>query len=164
MYTFTKYFGKIEYDEKDLVYLDNGLFGFEQDKEYLLIHVGDENSLFMCLQSTRNKDLSFILVNPFAFLPDYEPSIAAEYAGKLPVAQDSPVIYYSICVLYSPITDSTVNLKAPLIINTETRHGWQVMTDNPEYSFRHSFSEFDLKGGIHYVNTTEEKGRIHTDR
>lgn len=143
----TKYFGDIEYEDHDLIYLDHGLFGFEKERAFLLIHVGDEDSLFMCLQSIANQELSFILVDPCTLLPQYAPHITAEYADKLPMEEDAPVIYYSICVLHSPITDSTVNLKAPLIIHTQTRHGWQVMTDNQEYSFRHPFSEFHLKGG-----------------
>lgn len=158
MKTATKYFGEIEYETCDLVCFDRGIFGFETYREYLLIHFGDSNSMFMCLQSVKNPELSFILVNPLTLLPDYAPKVAKEYGNIRDLSEDAPVIYYSICVLKSPLESSTVNLKAPLIINTETRRGWQVMTDNGEYGLRHSFSEFRLKGGNPNADSSTEKG------
>lgn len=147
MYTDTKYFGGLDYEQKDMVYLEDGLFGFEDDKNFLLIHFGDKDSIFMCLQSLDHVDLAFILADPFILTPHYDPIIAKEYERRLPQEMDSPVVYYSICVLKNPLCQSTVNLKAPLIISTETRRGLQVMTENPEYTFRHDFLEFGLEGG-----------------
>lgn len=154
----TKYFGEIEYEASDLVYLTKGLFGFEAYHEYLLIHFGDSSSLFMCLQSTENPDLSFILADPFTLIPDYSPVISREYADLPELSEDSRVIYYSICVLKSPLDSSTLNLKAPLVINTDTRRGWQVMTENKEYTLRHPFSEFHIKGGKPHADSSTEKG------
>lgn len=147
MYIDSKYFGVLEYKESDLIYLEDGLFGFEECKNYLLIHFGDDDCIFMCLQSLEQADLAFILADPFLLKADYEPVLSKEYERRFPPESDSPVVYYSICVLKDPFEKSTVNLKAPLIISTETRRGLQVMTENPEYTFRHSFLEFGLEGG-----------------
>lgn len=143
----SKYFGILDYEEKDMIYIEDGLFGFEAFKEYLLIHFADNDSIFMCLQSLDNPGLAFILADPFILMPGYAPSVLKEYERRLPQGSDSPVVYYSICVLREPFETSTANLKAPLIISVETRRGLQVMTDNPEYTFRHSFTQLGLKGG-----------------
>lgn len=152
-----KYFGQITYEPEDLIYLRKGLFGFEAYQEYLLIHFGDSSSMFMCMQSVENPELSFILADPFTLNPNYSPVISREYTDLPELGEDSKVIYYSICVLKSPLERSTLNLKAPLIINTDTRRGCQVMTENKEYSLRHPFSEFHLKGGKPHADSSTEK-------
>ena len=43
-----------------------------------------------------------------------------------------------ICVLNESLTDSTVNLKAPLAVNVRNRTGKQIILDEPAYSFKHA--------------------------
>ena len=51
---------------------------------------------------------------------------------------EDDISYYVICVLNESLTDSTVNLKAPLAINVRNRTGKQIILDEPAYSFKHA--------------------------
>ena len=58
-------------------------------------------------------------------------------------AEDSGELsYYSICVVKSNYLENTVNLKCPLVINPQTRHGIQVILENSPYEYRHELRSF----------------------
>lgn len=152
MITSTRYFGEIEYEESDILLLPDGLFGFEDEKEYILIHLEDNNSSFLCMQSLNDEKLAFILTNPFHFLPDYNPELSKEDTKALKLSEDTPVSFYALCVLHEVINDSTMNLKCPIIINLTTRQARQVILENPSYQFKHCFKDMkspEKKEGDH---------------
>ena len=41
--------------------------------------------------------------------------------------------------------DSTVNLKSPIAVNTDTRRARQIILDNALYKFRHPIKDFVKK-------------------
>ena len=61
----TKYFDRVSVSEKDVIRFENGMFGFENLKEYILISFEPGSDNLMCLQSTQDSELAFILMNPF---------------------------------------------------------------------------------------------------
>ena len=72
-----KYFGSLSYDPEDLIYLPDGLFGFESYKNFLPLPFHETtDSLLLSFQSTDDETLSFILMNPFRFFPDYSPVLS----------------------------------------------------------------------------------------
>lgn len=137
----TRYFGEVSYEKSDILLLPQGLFGFEQDKEYLLIHLEDDNDAFLCMQSLHDENLAFIITNPFHFFPDYHPVIAPEDMEALGLTDNSDVSFYTLCVLQEVITESTMNLKCPIVINPSTRRARQVILEDPAYQFKHYFKD-----------------------
>ncbi len=141
----TKYFGEIEYDADDILTFPNGLYGFDEEREFLLIPFeGGEGSL-LCLQSRKTPTLAFILMDPFALQPDYAPVLQRAELSALGVKDSGDLCYYVMCVVKQPVGDSTVNLKCPVAINPTTRVSVQVILDSPEYGMRHLLSK--LKHG-----------------
>lgn len=136
METNTKYFGTITYDEYELITFENGLYGFEKHKHFLLIQFAEDNEGLFCLQNIEDTSLAFIVVNPFAFLPTYKPELIAEDLKKLDAKTSTELIFYNICVLNNQFENSSVNLRCPLAINPENRHGIQVVLENTNYPFR----------------------------
>lgn len=137
----TRYFGEISYEKSDILCLSQGLFGFEKDKEYLLIHMEDGNHSFLCMQSLHDENLAFIIIDPFQFFPDYHPLLSAEDMNALDLSDDSEVSFYALCVLHENIAESTMNLKCPIVINPATRQARQVILEDPAYQFKHFFKE-----------------------
>lgn len=137
MKTNTKYFGEITYEAEDILSIPEGLFGFETEKSYLLIHFDENDSALLCLQNLQDEDLAFVLTNPFCIMPDYRPVPAREDMEALGLSDDSEVTFYSICVIHDKLEDCTVNLKCPLVINPETRHARQIILDDTSYTFKH---------------------------
>ena len=109
----TKYFGNYSYDEESII-------------------------LF---QSLKDTNLAFFTVNPFAFSEDYHPIPTDKELKSIGAKDMSDVAVYVICSMTDDISTSTANLKCPIIVNTHNNKALQVILDNPEYQFRHSFSE-----------------------
>lgn len=145
----TKYFGEIEYDADDILNFPNGLYGFDDEREFLLIPFeGSEGSL-LCLQSRKTSALAFILMDPFALQPDYTPVLQRAELSALSVKDSGDLCYYVMCVVKQPVSDSTVNLKCPVAINPNTRVCVQVILDSEEYQMRHLLSSLrNGKGAI----------------
>ena len=138
----TMYFGRIEFDKKELIRFEEGLFGFESQKDFLPVPFEGEEDAVLCLQSISDRDISFLIMNPFRLYPAYEPKLGKVDYRKLGTAREENLSYYVICVLRDTPEESTVNLKCPVVVNTVTRRAVQVILENNTYGFRHSLSEF----------------------
>jgi len=140
--TNTKYFGEIEYDPKDILTFPEGLFGFEEEHQFLLLPFAGSEATLLCLQSVNTPSLAFVVMNPFSLNPDYAPILQETELQALSVTQSEELCYYVLCVVRQPVSDSTVNLKCPVVINDDTRTCMQVILDTTEYEMRHPLSEF----------------------
>ena len=143
----TKYFGEINFSEADKITFDNGMFGFDTHKEFALINFEAGQDTMVNLQSLEDENLSFVLMNPFYLLPDYQTGLSEQEMRLLGINEDTKgVLFYVVCVVKEHIKDSTVNLRCPIVINPETRKGVQIMLDNPKYTFKHPLSDFAVGG------------------
>lgn len=136
-----KYFGQVSYEENEAIHIPNGLIGFEAYTEYLPIPFHEENDSLISLQCLQDEALSFILMNPFGLLADYSPSLSWEDLKALGTESAEDLSYYVICVMRDSVAESTVNLKAPLVVNARSRQARQVILDQAEYTFRHVLGE-----------------------
>jgi flagellar assembly factor FliW len=142
----TQYFGTITYSNEELIYFPDGLYGFEDRKKYIPLAFQDGSDALICLQSIEDSEVSFILMNPFQLYEDYNPILSEEDQQQLNCEQDESIIsYYVICVIHDSMEESTVNLKCPIAVNTETREARQVILDNPLYKHRHAIHDFIKK-------------------
>ena len=132
-----KYFGQVSYDKSELIHIVNGLIGFEAYTEYLPIPFHEDSDSLISLQSLEDETLSFILMNPFGILADYSPSLSDEELKELDAEASEDLSYYVVCVMRDSVAESTVNLKAPLVVNARTRQARQIILDQSEYTFRH---------------------------
>lgn len=141
----TKYFGQIEYETEDVLTFANGLFGFEEEKAFLLLPFEGSGENLLCLQSVQTQSLAFVAVNPFSLCPDYEPVLQAEELKALGVAHSHDLGYYALCAVKNPVAQSTVNLKCPVAVNPLTRQAQQVILESDQYQMRHPLAEFERR-------------------
>ena len=132
-----KYFGQVSYEENEAIHILNGLIGFEAYTEYLPIPFHEDNDSLISLQCLEDETLSFILMNPFGLLNDYTPSLSGQDMKELDAETAEDLSYYVICVMRDSVAESTVNLRAPLVVNVRSRQARQVILDQSEYTFRH---------------------------
>lgn len=138
----TKYFGEVECEEEHLLRFDRGLFGFEEEKAFCILHFEGSQGSLLCFQSVQTPQLAFVAMNPFSLKPDYAPVLAAEELRELEVERSEDLCFYALCVVRSPAADSTVNLRCPVAVNDRTGRAMQVVLDTEEYHMRHLLSEF----------------------
>lgn len=151
-------YGLITYEEDDLLEFPDGLFGFPELKYYLplsLCEDGEEDGgVILLLQSTQDINVSFAVINPLVFVPDYAPVLTSDELSHLGVENGNEISFYVICIVQTDYLENTVNLKCPLAINSVTRTGMQVVLDHPAYGYRHKLRSFSRI----FNSTTAEEG------
>lgn len=136
-------FNNSAYEKEELIYFIEGLFGFEEYKEFLPLPMVDDDDAVLCLLSVEDENLSFIIMNPFRLMKEYSPVLPNDTYKKLGTTNDADLSFYVICVVADPAEDSTVNLKCPIVVNTVNRRAVQVMLETGGYHFRHALKHLE---------------------
>lgn len=143
----TKYFGQVECGEEQELHFPRGLFGFEEEKSFLLLPFEGSGGSLLCFQSAVTPHLAFVAMNPFYLKPDYAPVLTGEELRELGVERSEELCFYALCVVRSPVADSTVNLRCPVAVNDRTGRAMQVILESGDYHMRHLLSEFGAGKG-----------------
>lgn len=143
----TKYFGAVDYDADDVLTFSAGLFGFEDEHQFLLLPFEGSAGSLLCLQSVTTPALAFVVMDPFALYPDYAPELQPQELKSLGMTDSAELGYYVLCVVKNPVSDSTVNLKCPVAVHPETRIARQVILETGDYEMRHPLAQFDRQKG-----------------
>ncbi len=133
----TKNFGEIEIKEEDIIHFPEGLLGFEEEKQFVIINNEDEQNPFHWLQSVQNPELAFVIINPFFVFPDYDIILPKSAQDKLKIEDKKDVVIYSIVVVPEDMEKMTTNLSGPIVINAEKKLGKQVILDDDRYTTKH---------------------------
>jgi flagellar assembly factor FliW len=137
----TKHFGNIEVDEAGVLSFSLGIPGFENYKKYALIGPSDDNSPFQWLQCLDNTDLAFAVANPFLIKKDYEIDIPDNAVEELELSSPDDVIILTVVVVPEDVNKISMNLKAPIIINSKNQRAKQIVLDTDTYTVRHYIIE-----------------------
>ncbi|HEX9059538.1 MAG TPA: flagellar assembly protein FliW [Clostridia bacterium] len=137
----TKHFGTIEIDDKNIIAFPEGLPGFESDRKFAIVENNGEGHPFKWLQSIVNPNTAFVIVNPFDIIHDYDIEISDETVKKLEIENIGDIVILSIVVIPQEVSKMSINLKAPVIINTKNGKGMQVILDTDKYCVRHYILE-----------------------
>lgn len=143
----TKYFSCVTYAVEDVISFEHGLFGFENENKFILIPFENDFDSLLCLQSTEDKNLAFILINPYNFLFDYRPNVPQSDISSIGAENLGEIELYTICVIRDNMMDSTANLRCPILINPTTKKAIQIILDDTNYQFKFPFSKFVDKEG-----------------
>ncbi len=142
----TKYFSDISYSKDEIITFKNGLFGFEDYKNYILIRFENDSDSLICLQSIDEANIAFIMINPYNFIKDYKASLTNEDLKDVEAKSIAELLVYNVCVVQDDILKSTANLKCPIIVNPKTRNAKQVIIEDSEYPFKFPFANLISKG------------------
>jgi flagellar assembly factor FliW len=130
----TKAFGPMEVDERQKVHFDNGLFGFENLHEYVILDA--ERQPFYWLQSIDVEKVAFILINPFLFRPDYELNIDDEQLKEIGISDPAKALIFAICTIPAN-GPMTANLQGPIVVNRENMKASQVILTDTRWMTKH---------------------------
>lgn len=132
----SKPYGNIEIDESKTVTIQQGLFGFEGNQEYVIIGKKEEQP-FEWLQSLDDPDLAFVIVQPQFIRADYKLSVLPEDLEDVNADSAENLVTYVIVTIPDDPEEMTVNLKGPVIVNEDEFIGKQVINQIDEYTVRH---------------------------
>ena len=135
----TAYFGETTIDPSTIITFENGIPGFEDEKQFVFFALGEE-SPFEIMQSTQTRDIAFVVTPPAAVVLNYSFDLDEATLQALNITSEQEVQVYAIMTLKESFLNSTVNLKAPIIINSTNRKAKQIILDSEEYMIRQPIS------------------------
>ncbi len=141
----TSRFGPVEIDDSTILRLPRGLIGFEDATEFCLIQHRPDTVL-RWLQSTTRPELTFLVVDPFQFMPEYELGLSTAEEDYLGLRDAGDTAVLALVTVGGDGTEVTANLVGPVVINTKSLIGMQVVLENDLYSTRHPLTSW-LRSG-----------------
>lgn len=139
----TKHFGEIELDEEKIIRFEQGIMGFEEYKNYTLIYDIEEgeNHVISWLQSLDDAALALPVINPYLVKTDYDPRVEDELLKSLGEIKEDSLIVFTSLTVPSDVKKMSANLKAPFVINGDTKKGIQVIVENADYAVKYNVYE-----------------------
>ncbi len=125
----------VSVDEKHILSIPEGLFGFEPYKQYAVFE--SEYPPFMWMQSTEEQHLAFLIVDPFLICDDYELDVDDKTLAKIDVTSPTDVFVMSIVTIPGNGSPVTANLQGPLVINKNNGKCMQVVLNNNRWTTKH---------------------------
>lgn len=128
-------FGTIEVPEAIRLEFPQGMIGFPEHTEYVLLKQRPD-SVFMWLHSTTDPQLAFPVVLPWAFYWEYEVKLGDEDLEAVGVANASQISIMCVVNVGNDVRKGTINLFSPIVINNDRRLAKQVINTADGYSTR----------------------------
>ena len=131
----TSRFGDVTVDPKQCVTFPQGLIGFTftGPARFALLPC-EQSECFYWLQSADDPEVAFLVVDPGVFFKDYQVQIREETQEDLELADAKDGQCLVICNRAGDWL--TGNLLGPLVINTRTRVGQQVVLTEKKWTCR----------------------------
>ncbi|MCR5399725.1 MAG: flagellar assembly protein FliW [Lachnospiraceae bacterium] len=140
----TKLFGKIDVSDDKILEFPEGILGFPDLKKFTLMF-DSENSApsgLNFLVSLDEPAFMMPVVTALSVKPGYEPQISSEVEKAVgPLTEDNALVLVTMTIP-SDITQMTVNLNAPIIININTNKGIQAMVENEGYDIKYPIYDY----------------------
>ncbi|WP_229683060.1 flagellar assembly protein FliW [Virgibacillus oceani] len=129
----------MEIDTSKIVEFSMGLPGFIEETKFVLLDLPG-NPVFQVLQSVRSETVAFIVTNPYTFYTNYTVDLNDSLQETLHIESERDVAILAIVTLSQPFDKSTLNLKAPVIINSKNKRGKQYILNTDDYSSKASIT------------------------
>lgn len=129
----------VQVDTSQCITFQEGLYAFEQYKNFYLLEINDDH-VFQLLQSEDNKDVAFIVVNPYLFKKDYVINVKNSELTSIGInSLDEAGTKLAVLSIISSYDDiMTANLLGPIILNTENKQARQALDLNENYTTKHN--------------------------
>lgn len=126
----SKLLGPLAVPEHQILDFPQGLFGFPEAHKFALLPA--ERDGFFWLQSREFEALTFLLIDPFAFVEGYAVDLGPKDIGELMPEDASEIAVLVILTLPSQRGETaTANLQGPLAVNQKKRVGKQLALESP---------------------------------
>ena len=128
----TRLFGEIEIDESKIITFEDGIIGFPDMKKFTLIFDEEKEGRpsISWLQSMDEPEIAFPVMDPLFVCDTYNPSVEEELLKNLGTIKEDNLYVLVTVTVPQNIKELAVNLKAPIVINTDTRKASQIIVED----------------------------------
>lgn len=139
----TKIFGDIEIADERIITFPSGIIGFPELTEFALLHDKESGSGTMhWLQSIQEPAFAMPVINPLIVMPDYNPEVEDELIKPLGELLPEEILVLVTITVPGDLTQMSVNLKGPIIINAAEKKACQVIVEGEQYPVK--FPVYDI--------------------
>jgi flagellar assembly factor FliW len=149
----TTRFGTVEIEDSSIIRMPKGPIGFDEYTDYCLMQHRPDTSL-RWLQSTQESSLAFVVIDPSQFVPDYEIELPDAEAETLHLDSADDVLVLGIVTIGCGGRELSINLAAPVVINSREMTALQVVLQDNRYSVKHPLV---VNTDCNQSETSEEK-------
>ena len=137
----TRIFGEVTIDDEKMIHFPNGIVGFPELTDFALIHDAEKGNQggIRWLQSVQEPNFAMPVVDPLVIRTDYNPNVDDELL-KVIGDGDNLLVLVTITVP-TDLKKMSINLKAPLVVNVDTRKAVQVVLED---DFPVKFQIYDI--------------------
>ena len=132
-------FGEVKFDESKAIAFPNGILGMPNQKKFFVSAFPDSKfESFQVLQSLDDTEVSFALI-PLATLADaIDTNDLEEVRQVLEMDRNDMVTLLVVSIQRNPSgARLSVNLRAPLFIDSANKVGYQIVLANSKYPVQH---------------------------
>ena len=122
-------------DRRHMIGFPGGLPGFENCHSFILMEL-EGNDLLHYLTAVEGPDATFLVIDPRRVMPDYQCELADGDALRIGADVGTPLLWLAL-VSIDRDGATTVNLRAPIVINPKRMLGQQVIPHDNKYPIRH---------------------------
>lgn len=146
----TRIFGTIGVDETKIINFPDGIVGFPFMQKFLLINDMDKKeSKISWLQSIDEPEFAMPVIDPLIIKEDYNPMVEDELFETIGELREDNTFVLVTMTVPQNIEKMTVNLMAPIIINTDTLKAAQIIVEEEGYTVKYPIYDIlkNKKGG-----------------
>jgi flagellar assembly factor FliW len=137
-------FGPLEVPAEQVLHFAQGLLGFAECREWVLLARGDAHSMW--LQSIEHPELALLLIDPFVAFDGFALDVPATASAQLDAGHADDVLVLAPVTMARGNAPATANLRGPVLINWRARRGVQVVVDGGPWGVRETIRG-ELLGG-----------------
>lgn len=139
----TKVFGEIMIDDDKIIHFPKGIIGFPDLTEFTLIHDEEKGTdSIHWLQSIQEPAFAMPVMDPLIVCPDYNPEADDELFNILGEIKPEELLVLVTVTVPKDLTQMSVNLKGPIIINAAEKRALQIIVEGDEYKVK--FPIYDI--------------------
>lgn len=133
----TTRFGELSVSKDKIITFPSGILGFPDIRRFIILDY-EADVPFKWLQSLGEPSLAFLIVEPNIIKPDFSLRLReAEIADLEDGTEEDIAVFVILTVPDGNPTGMTANLRGPIVINSATMKGKQIILQDDRYAVRH---------------------------
>lgn len=134
----TKIFGEIEIADDKIIRFPSGIIGFPELTDFALVHDEEKGiGAIHWMQSVQEPAFAMPVIDPLIVCPDYNPEVDDELLRPLGELIPDEMLVLVTVTVPSDLTQMSVNLRGPLIVNAAEKKACQVIIEGEGYAVKY---------------------------
>lgn len=135
----TRVFGEVDIEESKIITFPGGIVGFPDMTRFTLIFDEEKGvKSIKWLQSLDEPAFAMPVMDPLYVFDEYNPIVDDELLRPLGnLNGDNMLVLVTVTIPKGNVEGMTVNLKGPIVINTDERKACQVIADGDDYAVKY---------------------------